>query len=110
MRNPAQILNSLAIHSSVSEYRYERLYRLFFNEQMFFAAYQRIYAKPGNMTAGTDGRTIDQMNIRKIEALLRASEMRAINPIPQKEYTSPKRTANYDHWGFRLLRTNSFKR
>lgn len=36
-------------------YKYERLYRILFNEQMFYVAYQRIYANPGNMTPGSDG-------------------------------------------------------
>jgi len=49
MRNPEQVLNILAGHSNEPEYKYERLYRILFNEQMFFAAYQRMYAKPGKM-------------------------------------------------------------
>ena len=55
MRNPEQVLNILAGHSNEPAYKYERLYRILFNEQMFFVAYQRMYAKPGNMTPGTDG-------------------------------------------------------
>lgn len=57
MRNPEQVLNILAEHSNESGYKYERLYRILFNEQMFLVAYQRIHAKPGNMTPGTDGQT-----------------------------------------------------
>ena len=38
MRNPEQVLNILAGHSNEPEYKYERLYRILFNEQMFFAA------------------------------------------------------------------------
>lgn len=60
MRNPKQVLNNLCEHSKVSGYRFERLYRNLFNEQMFYVAYQRIYTKQGNMTPGTDGKTIDQ--------------------------------------------------
>ncbi len=56
MRNPELVLNNLAAHSKLSDYKYERLYRLLFNEEMLFVAYQRIYAKQGNMTAGTDGK------------------------------------------------------
>lgn len=55
MRNPKNVLNNLVKHSNVSGYKFERLYRILFNEQMFYTAYQRIYAKQGNMTAGTDG-------------------------------------------------------
>ena len=47
MRNSERVLNSLAIHSRQPNYKFERLYRLLFNEQMYYAAYQRIYAKSG---------------------------------------------------------------
>ena len=40
MRNPEQVLNILAGHSNEPEYKYERLYRILFNEQMFFAAWK----------------------------------------------------------------------
>ena len=49
MRNSERVLNSLAIHSRQPNYKFERLYRLLFNEQMYYAAYQRIYAKEGNI-------------------------------------------------------------
>ena len=38
MRNPEQVLNILAEHSNESGYKYERLYRILFNEQMFLVA------------------------------------------------------------------------
>ena len=41
MRDPQQVLNALCEHSKNSGYRYERLYRILFNEEMFFIAYQR---------------------------------------------------------------------
>ena len=55
MRSPEQVLKALNKHGKVSDYKFERLYRILFNEEMFHVAYQRIYAKPGNMTPGTDG-------------------------------------------------------
>lgn len=60
MQNPESVLNNLVKHSNVSGYKFERLYRILFNEQMFHVAYQRIYAKQGNMTAGSDGKTVDE--------------------------------------------------
>ena len=70
MRNSENVLNILSEHSNVSGYKFERLYRILFNEQMFYAAYQRIYAKQGNMTSGTDGKTVDQMSVQRIESLI----------------------------------------
>lgn len=49
-RNPEKILNSLTQHSSDLDYKFERLYRILFNDEMYYIAYQRIYAKQGNMT------------------------------------------------------------
>ena len=66
MRNPETILNSLSAHSKDVHYKYERLYRILFYEEMFYVAYQRIYAKPCNMTPGSDDKTIDGMSIERI--------------------------------------------
>jgi group II intron reverse transcriptase/maturase len=57
----------------------ERLYRQLFNEQLFLAAYGRIYANDGAMTPGVDGATPDGMSleaIREIIGLLRAERYR----------------------------------
>ena len=69
-RNPEKILNSLTQHSSNLEYKFERLYRILFNEEMYYIAYQRIYAKQGNMTKGVDGKTVDGFSISHIERLI----------------------------------------
>ena len=65
MRSPERVLNSLSEHSKDASYKFERLYRILFNEEMFYVAYQRIYAKEGNMTKGSDGQTIDNMRYWK---------------------------------------------
>ncbi|MCA6035521.1 MULTISPECIES: reverse transcriptase/maturase family protein [Bacteroides] len=91
MRNPKQVLNNLCEHSKVSGYRFERLYRNLFNEQMFYVAYQRIYAKQGNMTSGTDGKTIDQMSIQRIESLIASLKNETYQPNPAKRVYIPKK-------------------
>ena len=63
MRNSAKVLNSLNRHSKDLNYKYERLYRILFNTEMYAVAYQRIAPKQGNMTEGTDGKTIDGMSL-----------------------------------------------
>ena len=45
MRNPERVLNSLTKHSKISSYKFERLYRILFNEEMFYVAYQKIYQR-----------------------------------------------------------------
>ena len=91
MRNPEQVLNILAEHSKESDYKYERLYRILFNEQMFYVAYQRIYAKPGNMTPGTDGKTEDEMSIERINKLIKSIKDETYSPKPAKRIYIPKK-------------------
>ena len=91
MRNPEQVLNILAGHSNEPEYKYERLYRILFNEQMFFVAYQRMYAKPGNMTPGTDGKTEDEMSIDRINKLIESIKDETYSPNPAKRTYIPKK-------------------
>ena len=91
MRNPEIVLNTLCQHSKVSDYKFERLYRILFNKEMFFIAYQRIYAKPGNMTPGTDGQTIDRMSIGRIERLIVTLRNESYKPHPAKRVYIPKK-------------------
>ena len=91
MRNPKNVLNNLVKHSNVSGYKFERLYRILFNEQMFFVAYQRMYAKPGNMTPGTDGKTEDEMSIDRINKLIESIKDETYSPNPAKRTYIPKK-------------------
>jgi len=90
-RNPEKVLNSLTEHSGNLNYKFERLYRILFNEEMYYAAYQRIYAKPGNMTAGSDGQTIDQMSLNRIEKLIASLKDESYQPQPSKRVYIPKK-------------------
>lgn len=92
MRNPENVLNSLSKHSKDSSYKFERLYRVLFNEEMFYAAYQRIYSKTGNMTAGADGQTIDGMSIDRIKQLVDSLKNETYQPAPSKRAYIPKKT------------------
>lgn len=38
MRSPEQVLKALNKHGKVSDYKFERLYRILFNEEMFHVA------------------------------------------------------------------------
>jgi group II intron reverse transcriptase/maturase len=91
MRSPASVLNSLSEHSMLLNYKFERLYRILFNSQMYYAAYQRIYAKPGNMTPGSDGSTIDDMSLNRIEKLIGALKDETYQPCPSRRTYIPKK-------------------
>ena len=70
MRNSERVLNSLAIHSRQPNYKFERLYRLLFNEQMYYVPSQRIYAQEGNMTKGVYNVILDHMSMPRLEKLI----------------------------------------
>ena len=91
MRNPEKVLNSLSEHSKLPNYKFERLYRILFNEEMFYEAYQRIYAKPGNMTKGTDNNTVDDMSLSRIEQLIGALKDETYQPSPSRRTYIPKK-------------------
>jgi group II intron reverse transcriptase/maturase len=91
MRNSANVLNGLSKHGPQTDYRYERLYRLLFNEEMFFTAYQRIYAKEGNMTEGSDGKTIDEMSLDRIKQLIELLRSETYQPQPARRVYIPKK-------------------
>ena len=91
MRSPERVLNSLSEHSKDASYKFERLYRILFNEEMFYVAYQRIYAKEGNMTKGSDGQTIDNMSLKRIEKLIDTLKDETYQPQPSKRVYIPKK-------------------
>lgn len=91
MRSPEKVLNSLTEHSKISNYKYERLYRILFNEEIFYVAYQNKYAKQGNMTPGTDGKTADRMSIPRIEQLIERLKDETYQPHPARRIYIPKK-------------------
>jgi group II intron reverse transcriptase/maturase len=91
MRNPENALNSLTTHSKDKNYHYERLYRLLFNPEMFYVAYQKIYANEGNMTKGTDNQNIDSMSLARIEKLINSLKDESYQPKPCRRVNIPKK-------------------
>lgn len=91
MEKSERVLKTLSDHSQSSDYKYERLYRYLFSEEMFAVAYQRIYAKQGNMTPGTDGKTIDEMSLERIERLIVSLKDESYQPNPARRVYIPKK-------------------
>lgn len=104
MRNPERVLSSLAEHSKASNYQFERLYRILFNEEMFYIAYQRISANKGGMTAGVDGTTTDAMSLPRIEKLI--DSLKVISPNLHAGYISLKRMERNVHWEYHQRMTS----
>lgn len=90
MRSPENVLESLKSKACNENYKYQRLYRNLYNPQFYLLAYQRIQANPGNMTAGTDGKTIDGMGIKRINALIEKVRDFSYQPHPARRTYIPK--------------------
>lgn len=84
MRNPEKVLNSLINHSKDKNYKFERLYRILYNKDMYLLAYKNIYAHEGNMTKGTDGETIDGMSLKRIDDLIAKMRDESYQPKPSR--------------------------
>lgn len=84
MRNPIDVLNSLRDKAKDENYFYNRLYRNLYNSEFHLQAYQNIYANTGNMTAGTDGKTIDGMSMERIEKIINSLKDHSYKPNPAR--------------------------
>lgn len=90
MRNPKNVLESLTSKAANEDYHYKRLYRNLYNPEFFLLAYERIQAKPGNMTAGSDGNTIDGMSMKRIDSLIQKLKDFSYQPKPARRTYIPK--------------------
>lgn len=90
MRSPQNVLESLSSKACNSNYRYQRLYRNLYNPEFYLIAYQKIQAKQGNMTAGTDGKTVDGIGMKRINALIARLKDFSYQPAPARRTYIPK--------------------
>ncbi|MDR0795760.1 MAG: group II intron reverse transcriptase/maturase [Tannerella sp.] len=92
MQTAKTILSILNKQSTQDEdYVFERLYRNLFNRDFYLTAYAKIYAKEGNMTAGTDGNTIDGFNLLKVDKIISKMRNETYYPKPVKRVYIPKK-------------------
>lgn len=104
MRNPDLVLESLERHSNDKIYKYEKLYRNLYNTDFFLKAYAKIYANEGNMTEGTDYKTIDGFSIQRVEKLIEKLKDESYQPNPLRRTYILKKDGKQR----RLLGTSSF--
>lgn len=90
MRSPQNVLESLSSKACNSNYQYQRLYRNLYNPEFYLTAYQKIQAKQGSMTAGTDGKTVDGIGMKRINALIARLKDFSYQPVPARRTYIPK--------------------
>lgn len=66
------------------------LYRLLYNPDLYLLAYERLKSKPGNMTPGTDGQTLDGFSLAEIHKLIDRLKKEQYEPTPVKRVYIPK--------------------
>ena len=72
-------------------YVFQRLYRNLYNSDMFKVAYANIYSHEGNMTPGTDGKTIDGFSMELVEQLIGELKQESYHPRPVKKANIPEK-------------------
>lgn len=70
---------------------FDRLYRNLFNADLYIRAYDKIYAKEGNMTPGVDNDTIDGFGYEIIEQLINKLKGERYYPNPVRRTYIPKK-------------------
>jgi group II intron reverse transcriptase/maturase len=82
MQNPDIVLGIIESKAKKNDYKFDRLYRNFYNVEFYKKAYAKIYAKLGNMTEGTDGKTIDRFNLDEVQHVIEVMKSEAYEPKP----------------------------
>ena len=95
MRNPIHVLKSLEEKASVSNYKYERLYRNLYNPEFYLLAYANIAKSQGSMTQGVDGQTLDNMSLPRINRIIESIRNRTYQPKPAKRKYIPKKNGKF---------------
>jgi group II intron reverse transcriptase/maturase len=72
-------------------YKFDRIYRLLFNPDMYLRAYAKIYPKEGNMTPGIDGETIDGFNLETVATVIEQLKQERFYPHPVRRIYIPKK-------------------
>jgi len=94
MQKPETILGIIGKKSMENpEYVFQRLYRLLFNKDMFMVAYAKMSSHEGNMTAGSDGETIDGFSEQHINDLIEELKAERYYPNPSRRTYIPKKNS-----------------
>lgn len=80
------------------------LYRLMYREDLYIIAYERIKSKPGNMTPGTDGSTLDGFSLEEIQEIIRQMRTEQFHFEPVRTVYIPKSNGKMRKLGIPCVR------
>src|SRR5436853_961639 len=72
------------------EWGNSELYRLLYREDLYIVAYERIKSAPGNMTPGSDGKTIDGISMNMIQQIIEEMRTEQFQFKPARTVYIPK--------------------
>ena len=90
MQHPNAILTTLSKMTLKPEVKFNKLFQKLYNVELWLMAYQRIAPKPGNMTPGADGKTIDRAGMKLIQNAIADLKASRYKPIPVRRVYIPK--------------------
>ncbi len=91
MRTAEQTLETLGnISKQHPDYVFRRVYRELFNRDLLLRAYLKLAPNEGNMTRGTDGRTIDGFSMGLVDEIIGELRAERFYPKPARREYIPK--------------------
>jgi group II intron reverse transcriptase/maturase len=83
-------LERLRMLNSNRHWKNRDLYRLMYKEDLYILAYEQIKSKPGNMTPGTDGETLDGLSLKTIREIIQEMRTEQFHFRPVRTTFIPK--------------------
>jgi len=82
VQEPNRLLTILSRMAEKPEIKFDKLFQKLYNPNLWLMAYESIAPKPGNMTKGTDDRTVDGMGMERIHQVITDLKMSRYKPTP----------------------------
>src|SRR2546425_10523207 len=80
------------------------VYRLMYKEDLYIVAYERIKSKPGNMTPGSDGETLDSFSLETIQEIIQDMRTEQFRFKPVRTTFIPKANGKMRKLGIPCVR------
>lgn len=95
MQQAEKLLAILGRMATKPQVKFNKLFQKLYNPNLWLLAYQTIAPKPGNLTAGVDGKTIDGVGLKLIEELIADLKASRYKPKPVRRTYIPKSNGKF---------------
>ena len=86
-------MKSLSEKTTNKEYKFKRLYRNLYNPEFYFLAYKNISQSQGSITPGVDGKSLDGMSEKRINAFIESLKDFSYQPNPARRVYIEKKNS-----------------